>query len=56
MKVNRCIICGKSFDSDRFEDPSNLKFNIDKGSCYLIYKKLVGIYGIKYIELLDSNC
>ena len=55
MKVNRCIICGKSFDIDSFEHPKNLKFNIDKASCYLIYKKLVGIYGIKYIELLDSN-
>jgi hypothetical protein len=55
MKDNRCIICGKSFDIECFEHTSRLRFKIDKASCYLIYKKLLGIYGVKYIELLDSN-
>ena len=54
IKVDRCIICGKSFAIDHFQNTSKLEFKIDKASCYLIYKKLIGIYGIKYIELLDS--
>ena len=53
MKIDRCIICGKSCDRDSFEH--NPKFHIDKASCYLIYKKLLGIYGLKYIELLNLH-
>ena len=55
MKGDKCIICGRSFNIDHFEHRSNLKFNVDKANCYLIYKKLLGIYGIEFIELLDSN-
>ncbi|WP_161486274.1 hypothetical protein [Candidatus Nitrosocosmicus hydrocola] len=54
MKDSRCIICGKTCNMG-FDHSGNLKFNIDKASCYLIYKKLLGVYGIQYMRVLNSH-
>ncbi len=53
--MNRCIVCGKEVRSNVFMDKKNNPYyEIDKNDCYLIYKKLLGIYGREYLEMLNS--
>jgi hypothetical protein len=56
-KANKCIICGKAFGLDSLSiAPKPTLMNIDKTDCYIIYKKLLGIYGADYIKFLSSYC
>ena len=53
MKKSRCMICGKPYD----EIIPNNKIpgsrpHVDKDDCYIIYRKLEGIYGNAYIMVL----
>jgi hypothetical protein len=52
---NKCIICGKSYSKNYLCCTSeNVEFNIDKRECYLVYKKLMGIYGIAHLQFLSK--
>jgi hypothetical protein len=55
MNDNKCIICGRLYKSANLQ---NLTFTpkplVDRNDCYRIYKKLLGVYGTAYIDLLSS--
>lgn len=55
MKIAKCIICGKAFSSNIFVSALEIpKMEIDNDDCYTIYKRLLAVYGTRYIELLTS--
>jgi hypothetical protein len=53
-KEQKCIICGRICESDLHMVKINGQlFNIDRSDCYLFYKRLLGIYGPKYLQILS---
>lgn len=55
MLNNKCIICGRVYKTTEFDNLSTVsKPLIDRNDCYRIYKKLLGVYGTAYIDLLSS--
>ncbi len=55
MRDNKCIICGRLYKTANL---GNLSVTpeplVDRNDCYRIYKKLLGVYGTAYIDLLSS--
>lgn len=55
MRDNKCIICGRLYKTANLPNlsvtPEPL---VDRNDCYRIYKKLLGVYGTAYIDLLSS--
>lgn len=55
MKKPKCLICGKAYyEGSTNYSPDSLRPRIDKVDCYLIYKKLLSIYGNSYIRFLND--
>ncbi|TVP40334.1 hypothetical protein NARC_80060 [Candidatus Nitrosocosmicus arcticus] len=55
LKDRKCIICGRIHERGVFANPSEmLQPQIERGFCYIIYKRLLGIYGTSYIDILNS--
>ncbi len=54
-KDKRCMICGRIHETGVNENSSGIQqFQVEKSFCYTIYKRLLGIYGTSYVELLNS--
>ncbi len=54
-KDKRCMICGRIHETGVYENSSEiLQPQIEMGFCYVIYKRLLGIYGAPYVAILNS--
>lgn len=55
LKLHKCIICGNFYEIEEIEEKLNgFAVHIDKMDCYVFYKRLLGIYGSKYLEILSG--
>lgn len=51
----KCMICGRIHETGVYEDSSGIQQpQVERGFCYLIYKRLLGIYGASFITILNS--
>jgi hypothetical protein len=51
----RCMICGRIHHTSVPVNPSMSQMVLNKSDdCYIIYKKLLGIYGAPFIDILNS--
>ena len=54
-KEKRCIICGRIHETGVNEKSSGIQqHQVERGFCYIIYKRLLGIYGSSYVDILNS--
>ncbi len=54
-KDTRCMICGKVHNTGVITNSlMSTKPNLPNDDCYLIYKRLLGIFGTSYISVLNS--
>lgn len=54
-KNKKCMICGKIHETGVYENSYGLQQpHVERGFCYVIYKRLLGIYGTSYVDILNS--